>query len=345
MATNTQTLDALVNGGVANKSIFSQYNKAILNPEQAGKFLRTATEDQVVLKEASVFTMKSHTKNLDRVEIAGRVLTSGYDDSGVTRELTDEEKATVTNFQNQLVAKKLKTQVIIEDDELEDNLEGKAFTNTLLDMLGQKVGYDMEVWAMHADAANISYVQDKLLHTTTGWLKGAGYQLYGKESTSGADDEDFNIYAEDGSISDPEALFDALIAAMPKKYIKNRTQMRFYVPYEIEKAYRDLLKQRGTALGDATIQGYSQLAYEDIPVVKADSLDDTTANTLHGSPAATLQNPANMQCGIWRQIAIEPDRNAKLEQTEYVLTMRGDVDYNNQFMAATAWYNKAKPGA
>lgn len=119
--------------------------------------------------------------------------------------------------------------------------------------------------------------------------------------------------------------------------------MRFYVPYEIEKAYRDTLKDRGTPLGDSTIQGFQQLAYENIPVVQVPGLDDETANTLNGGPAATLQNPSNMQCGIWRQIAMEPQRWAAKELTEYILTMRGDVHYNNEFMAVTARYNTAKP--
>lgn len=342
MASNIQTLNDLVNNGVANKGMFSNYNKAILNPEQAGKFLRTVTDEQVVLKEANVFTMKSHTKNLDRVAIEGRILHSGYDASGVTRALSDEEKAKITNFQNQLIAKKLKTQTIIEDDELEDNLEGKAFINTLLDEIGQHVSYDQEVWALWANSA-ITFVQDDLLHTTDGWLKKAGYQLYGKETSSGAKDYDFNVYDSNNEIADVEALFDALIAEIPKKYIKNRPQLRFYVTYEIEKAYRDLLKSRGTSLGDTTIQGFQQLSFENIPVVPVPALDDEAAQTLNGGKAAMLTNPANMECGIWRQISIEPQRYATTESTEYVLTMRGDVNYDNQYMAATAWYNKANP--
>lgn len=343
MAVNSEILNGIVNQQAAYKSIFGTPGKAILNPEQAGKFLRTVTEESVVLKEANVFGMKSHTKNLDRISIEGRVLHSGYTSGGVTRALSDAEKATVTNFQNQLVAKKLKTQAIIEDDELEDNIEGKGFINTLLDEIGLKVSYDQEVWALYANSDLITYAEDNLLNTTKGWLAKAHYQLYGKESASGAGDEHFDIYDGETSITNVEALFDKLIESLPKKYIRNRQQMRFYVPYEIEKAYRDTLKARGTPLGDSTITGYQPLAYENIPIVQVPGLDDETAATLNGGKAATLQVPSNMQCGIWRQISMEPDRNAQLEQTEYVLTMRGDVHYNNQYMAATAWYNTPKP--
>lgn len=334
MAVNAGILNNIVNQQAAYKSVFGTPGKAILNPEQAGKFLRTATEQQSILKEANVFTMRSHTKNLDRVEIEGRVLTSGYDIDGNTRALTDAEKTTVTNFQNQLVAKKLKTQAVIEDDELEDNLEGKAFANSLIELQGEKIGYDMEVWGVWANKLGITYAEDKLLNSTEGWLSKAGNKIYGTAGDGG--DAHFDP-------ADPESLFKALIAATPKKYIRNRSMMRFQVPFEIEDAYRDILADRGTNLGDSTTTGYTQLAYRNIPIVNPDSLDDTAAEALWGTKAAMLNDPNNLQCGIWRQIGMEPDRNAQLEQTEYVTTMRGDVHYTNQFAGAAAFFDLERP--
>lgn len=330
---NASILNDITNQGAAFKSVFGTPSKAILNPEQAGRFLRTVTEQQSILKEASVFTMKSHTKNLDRIELDGRVLTSGYDESGKTRALTDDEKVKISNFQNQLVAKKLKTQAVIEDDELEDNLEGKAFANTLIDVTGEKISYDQEVWAVWADPTQITYAEDKLLNTTGGWLQKAGNKIYGK---AGTHDADFDP-------ADPEALFKAMIKALPKKYLRNRSMMRFYVPFEIEDAYRDIIADRGTNLGDSTTQGYNQLAYRNIPIVNPDSLNDTAAQTLWGTRAAMLQDPTNLQMGIWRQISMEPDRNAQLEQTDYVVTMRGDVHYINQYAGVAAFLDAAKP--
>ncbi len=331
MAVNSQALNNIVNQEAAYKSVFGTPAKAMLNPEQAGKFIRTATEQQLILKEANVFGMKSHTKNLDRVEIEGRVLTSGYDIDGKTRALDDDEKVKLTNFQNQLVVKKLKTQAVIEDDELEDNLEGKALMNSILDMTAEKIGYDKEVWAVWGNPEEIDYAEDKLLNTTEGWLSKAGHKIYGDGAEPDFDPDD------------PESLFKALIAATPKKYIRNRSQMRFYVPFEIEDAYRDILADRGTNLGDNTTTGYAPLAYRNIPVVNPDSFDDDLAVGLWGTRAAMLADPKNLNMGIWRQIFIEPDRNPQLEQTEYVITMRGDVHYTNQFIGASAFLDMENP--
>lgn len=326
MAVAQKALNDLISNKASVRAI-QTFNKAILNPEQAGRFIREVTNDQVILAEASVVTMKSHTKNLDRVTIDGRVLHGGYDTQGKTRVLTTEEKAKIKTWQNQLVVTKLKTQAEIEDDELEDNLEGKAFVNTLIDLVGEKIGEDQEVWAIGANKDEIAADEDDLLCTTTGWLHRSANKVY-------------DVDVEDEGV---ENLFDAMIAAIPKKFIKNRNNMRFYVPYEYEKAYRDTLKSRGTPLGDSTTTGYQQLAYENIPVVHVPTLDDEKLKSLTGTPAAMLSDPSNLVMGIWRQIGFEPQRHAPEEMTEWVVTMRGDVNLINEFANVSAFPDLADP--
>lgn len=298
------------------------FNKAILNPEQAGKFIREVTRDQVVLAEASVPTMRSHTKNLDRVTLDGRVLHSGYDEDGYTRVLTDDEKVKIKTWQNQLVAVKLKTQAEIEDDELEDNIEGKTFVNTLLSLMGEGISDDMEVWALGANKDEIDRDDDDLLSTTTGWLHRSAYNVYDHE-------------IEDGE--DVEALFKAMLELIPKKFLKNRNAFRFGVPFEYEDLYRDMLAARATGLGDETIQGFRPLTYRGIPVKHVPSLDDTGLQELTGSPAAMLYKPDNLVMGVFRQIGVEPARHAAKEMTEWVVTMRGDVNLVNEFMNVSAF--------
>jgi hypothetical protein len=327
---NHQSLEDIIARKAAVGSV-ALFDKAILNPEQAGKFIREIIEEQVILKEASVVTMRSHTKNLDRVAIDGRILHSGYTAAGATRAV---DAAGWDTFQNQLVAQKLKTQAEIEDDALEDNIEGKAFANTLLELISGQIGYDMEVWSLFGDTT-INFSTDDLLSTTDGFLKKSGQ----------------NVYDVDIATDGVEKLFDDMIEALPKKYIKNRGMLRFYVPYDYEKAYRDVLKERGTPLGDTNITGYGQLAYEGIPVVHVPALDDATAQALLGAgetPAidvkpAMLSDPANLVFGIFRQIGVEPARDAEKELTKYVVTMRGDVHFTNELANVAAYPQLEEP--
>lgn len=304
------------------------FNKAILNPEQAGRFIREITREQVVLAEASVMSMKSHTKNLDRVTLDGRVLHSGYDEDGLTRELDADEKVKFKTWQNQLVATKLKSQAEIEDDELEDNIEGKAFVNTLLDLIAEGISDDTEVWALGANSDEIEIADDDLLATTKGWLHRSAYNVYDIEVTDG---------------KDVEGLFKAMLELIPKKFLGNRNKFRFGVPFEYEDLYRDELASRGTSLGDETIQGFRPLTYRGIPVKHVPSLDDTTLQELTGSPAAMLYTPSNLAMGIYRQIGMEPDRHPAKETTEWVVTMRGDVNLVNEFMNVSAFPDLEDP--
>jgi hypothetical protein len=327
MSVAHQALNDLISNKASALAV-QTFNKAILNPEQAGRFIREITRDQVILAEASVMTMKSHTKNLDRVTLDGRVLHSGWDSDGMTRELDADEKVKFRTWQNQLVATKLKTQAVIEDDELDDNTEGKAFVNTLLDLTGEGISDDTEAWGLGANSDEITPEDDDLLATTKGWLHRSAYNVYDMEIDDG---------------EDVEALFKAMLALIPKKFLGNRNKFRFGVPFEYEDLYRDLLASRGTALGDETIQGFRPLTYRGIPVKHVPSLDDTPLQELTGSPASMLYTPSNLVMGIYKEIFMEPDRHPAKEETEWVITTKGDVNLINEFMNVSAFPELEEP--
>jgi hypothetical protein len=189
---------------------------------------------------------------------------------------------------------------------------------------------------MYANKGVISFAQDDLLSTTKGWIPKAGNKVYKGDIESYAD-------AHDLEADSPETIFDTMIDATPKKFLQNRNMWRLYTPYEYEKKFRDELKGRGTPLGDNLVTAYPQLAHENIPVSHVPSMDDTTVQTLYGTKSLLFTNPANMVMGIWRQIGMEPQRWAAKEMTEYVVTMRGDVQYINEFMATAAFPDIEEP--
>ena len=119
---NVDTLNEIVNE--QEKAVFKSMRtdmstgKALLNVEQLGYFLREATLDNTILRDADFKLMKSFKKLLNRTGINGRVLTNGYDVNGATD--PDIDPADVTFGANELDAKKLKAMCEIEDDEKED---------------------------------------------------------------------------------------------------------------------------------------------------------------------------------------------------------------------------------
>lgn len=319
---NQQVLNEIVNEQekIAFKNMRSdmETGKALLNPEQLGYFLREATLDNTLLRDADFKLMKSYEKQLNRAGINGRVLTNGYKSNGDTD--PDITKADVDFGANTLNAKKLKAMCEIEDDAKEDNLEQGEFERTLMTMMGERIGEDLEYWSIFADTT-VSRSDDALLNSADGWIKKAGNKIYSDGAKPVGTSKSFD--AEDG----PEALFDAMIAKLPPRFRKNRKNLKFYVPYEVEDAYRNVLISRGTTLGDNAQTGFQQLQYKGIPVEHCYTLDDDDGRGIDNTVSSFLGNPQNFAYGVYKNVTIEPHRKPEDELTQYWFRMRGDINY------------------
>lgn len=324
---NQEVLNELVNEQeqAVFKTMRSDMNtgKALLNPEQAGTFLGYAVLNSTLLKDSNFVPMQSFKKQLPRVNISGRVLTSGYDANGVTRDVSSD-KATLNFGYNELDAAKLKAMCELSDDDKEDNIEQAQFENTLLRMMGERIGEDLEYWQIFADK-DVTYATNKLLNTTDGVVKTttADNKLISSDvATATSGTADFN---PDNGI---EEILDAMIAQMPPRFRNNRSNLKFYVTFEMEDAYRNLLKERGTPLGDSTQVGFNSLAYKSIPLVHCNTLDAADAYSIDSTYKAILANPKNINYGIWKNITVEPKRIVETETTQYFYRLRGDVKQN-----------------
>lgn len=126
--------------------------------------------------------------------------------------------------------------------------------------------------------------------------------------------------APDFNRHSPEAMFEAMLQAMPQKYLTDRGALRFWVSWDIENTYRDQLRARGTALGDQAQTSAQPVAYKGIPIV-------TAANMPAGQ--ALLSHPDNLVYGIRRDVRIERERLPKLRRTDFVLTVRTDAHFED----------------
>jgi len=317
---NEQVLSQIVNP--AEKAVFKSMRtdmatgKALLNPEQLGQFLRAATLNQTVLRDATFDLLASFEKEYAQTGINGRVLQSGYKSDGTTT--NDQLTGADVDFDvTKITTAKLKAMCSIQDDEKEDNIEREQFEQTLLTMMGERIGEDLEVWALFADT-DITYATDSLLHSQDGWLKTAASKLESENVASGT--ADFDVMN-----NTVEAMFDAMIYALPLRF-RQRNQLKFYVPFEIEDAYRNLLKSRETNLGDSTQTGYAPLTYKNIPIINCQSLDDEAARAIDNTGTSLLTNPAQLRYGIWKNLMIEPDRVVPAERTDYYYRIRAGVN-------------------
>ena len=297
--------------------------KALLNDEQFNKFILAATTNQSILQDASFRKMNAMNQIVSSTYIDGRVLQNGY--SNATDFVTNNSltAADVDFGKAELKSTKLKAMCALYDDDKEDNIEKEAFETTLLSMMGEAVGRDLEAVCVFGDASyvNATPAPDPLFSTFDGWLEQAkSYQVKSDLANDGSDDNDGDFDLDDGI----DAMFDAMIGKLPVPYraagLMNR--LAFYVPWEVYDAYQNLLASRVDALGDINLTGRPSLTYKNIPVKYAPVLDATDGRTVFGNVPSILTIPEYTWFGVYKDLSIEPKRDVPNELTEYYYRIR-----------------------
>jgi hypothetical protein len=146
-----------------------------LTAEKQERFVRSVEKKAVILGEARRVDMKSHTKDIDRVGFGARIMQAGVENVAAA------EGNLPTFATNQLVAVEAVAVVGITDSTLEDNIEKENFEDTLVDMMGNRAGIDMEELFVKGDTAS----GDTYLALTDGWLKLAANAVDGAITDTG----------------------------------------------------------------------------------------------------------------------------------------------------------------
>lgn len=309
---STKDIMARVNAALKQITV-SDLDDSVLNADQADTFIQVVEKSTPMLEETRRLDMTTPERNIDRTGFGQRIMKNPEEES-----ITEASHGTKPEFDtNVLDVVKIKGIVSIKDDTMEDNIERDNFENTLLQMIGERVGVDMEYLFIAGDetfdSGNDPLDDWEYLSRLNGWYARATHELDG-----GTDNFD---------ASDVEDMFDALFKAIDRKFISNRAQWRYWVHYDIEDDYRNVLRARGTALGDTAQTAADGLVYKGIPVVPIGNMPEGRC---------ILGHPDNHAYGIRRDVRIEPEREAKEEQTDFIITARVDADYENEDAAAVA---------
>jgi HK97 family phage major capsid protein len=278
----------------------------ILAPEQAEKFLQIAVQWTVLGTLANVVTHTAPKWQQPKMFFGTRILARG---SEFTRLSVGQQSApTLGNIE--LSTNLYRGEVPVSDEFLEDNIEREGFADSLVTMIAQYVGKDLEEVYLRGDTATA----DTFLNTLDGILKqfinGAGNHTlaaatYGK---------------------DYQALFTDLLKLLPVQYRRDPTQLRFFVPISVADGYRDQIANRGTPLGDQQLMGIIPLAYYGIPIVPVPMMIGTAAGDFtDAGNKILLTNPKNIYIGFRRQVRMETFRDPREGGTSFVVNLRTDI--------------------
>ena len=302
-----EVVDAAVVKGVTD---LTTLGSAVLPADKAEQFVIEVENATRLLSASRRVDLDTPKRDIDRITFNGRVL-----DAPADLEANNTNDAEPTTTTNQLSTVEVMGAVSVADATIEHNIEREGFEDTLLGIFGRGAGLDMEELFLHGDSAS----GDNYLALIDGWIKkGANAVTAGVEFDA----------------TDVEDMFEAMIAAVPEKYLDDLSNWNFYAPFAVTNAYRNALRARGTDLGDSAQTGNagggSTVPYKGAGVV-------TSAKV--GSGNCVFANPDNLVYAIDRDVRIEAERFPRGRRTEWILTFTADCHFEdeNAFCSASGF--------
>ena len=328
-----------------NKSIIEKADLAVsdltsdgglLNPEQAARFVRKLIKEPTILRDVRTVEMNAPTRKINKIQFNKRIMrdaaSAGTQPSGTAIPYAAEvssvafdpttsggtpstgeadRRAKVLTEQITLETKEVIAEVQLPYDVIEDNIErgsignqtdvggtgaGGGLVDTILQLMVERAALDLEELALLGDESQGA--SDPYLDLFDGYIE---------------------LINDGGTVSNvagasiTKEVFKNGKKAMPDQYLRNLAQLRHYVSMDQETEYRDTVADRGTGLGDATLQGNAPLFAFGSPI---------SAVTQMPEAKGIFTNPLNLLWGVQRQVTMEFDKDIQRRVFIIVLTAR-----------------------
>ena len=292
-------------------SDFGGSGEAPLTIEQVEEFLRLAITPQVMLPDVKTVKSNSNKWQESTLDFASRILQPGTESTRLTP--SGQVKPTTGIVEISTVL--LRGEVPVSDEVMEDQVERAGFGDTIMSMVAEGSGRDIEQLFIQGDD-DASVVtppsgDETYLALSDGWLKIA-YETGG------------NTYDASGDGADYQEIFKTLLSMIADKYKKDLPNWRFYVPKRLEEMYRDQLAARGTPLGDLMLEGGREVKYQTIPIrgVPLFPIASGTPDTSFILFAHRL----NLYGGYRREVRMETFRDPREGATSFIVNTRVDAE-------------------
>ncbi len=299
---------------ISNRSIMAKADMEVadliadggyLQDEKAEKFVLDMIEESVMLKMIQVVGMKSHTKIVPKVGLSGFVLKPGTSGSA----LAAADRVKPVTEQVTLNTHLMKGEVRLNDEVLEDNIEGGQFKNTVMKMMAEHIALDMDNVAVNGDSSGTT---GTILDLMDGMLVSATSHV-----------------VNGGTVPIHKGMLKDAIKAMPNKYNRLKQAQRFLTSDDAETDYRDYLADRATVLGDKFVEGDGPVKYGSRSLMPIPVFPDDLG-TGNNCTNILLTDPKNAMWGVWRKVKIETDRDITTGEWIMVATVRAGFAWQEE---------------
>lgn len=286
-------------------------NGGLLSPAQARQFLRMAIEASTLLPDVRNESSDSPKFEVPRISLSQRLLHKGTE---ATR-LVDGKREKPATGLAELSTVLFRGEVLVSDESLEDNVERGALADTIMAMIAEAVGRDLEEIALKSDTARTGG-EDEDLDLLDGIIKQlqSGLPSGQKKDATG--------------VGTAEEVMVSMIEALPARYRRDYSALRLYVPITVADAYRSDLADRGTALGDEATTEARPLRIRGVQIKEVPLLSGTdliNSGSVDYGTFAILTDPKNIIAGYHRRVRIEKFRDPREGATSFLPSVRFDV--------------------
>lgn len=324
--------------------------------EEADHWIDCIVDQSVMKHYARIVKMTKPTKYLRHIGFgAGKFLYPGdeFDEAKYKKQWTHNR---IT-----LETKKIRGCVAVFDDDLEENIEGPAFKQRLINIITKQIANELELafWmgdtvGYQGNGGGTAWCPTDIEHLWDGWryqithgefstqsyyntVCGGSHIKRACEEGSGAEWDLPGMIAEQNAAApyNWEFKYAQMIKNMPAKYKANTglANMVFLNSDLVTQDYITALSARATGLGDGVFMGkvspqYGRVPIVDVPLMPHDLGTDTLTPDYHGiigvgSYTDVLLIPKNnLIIGMQKDIKIEAQRSAADECWYYFYTMK-----------------------
>lgn len=300
-----------------------------LKRDQADRFIDYIVDDSVLLKQVRKVRMNDNDLDIQKIGVGEGLIRAAVEavDTG--------ENQGVVFSRISLTTKKIRLDYEISTETLEDNIEEAGFEDHVARMFATQLSRDIENLAINGDTAS----SVPSLRIFDGWRKvllNGGNGVGGSPLTEGAAHV---VDAGGEALSLP--VFHRALKAMPRKWMINRPQFKFYTGsgligdylYSIAMGNQQNTSPYGAQLivnGPGRTEGAygftTGLAFG-VPVQEVPKFVETYDGTYSGAGnkdhgEAWLLNPQNLIWGIKRDIQVFNEFKIKKDTVEYTVFLR-----------------------
>lgn len=283
-----------------------QSNGGALPEAKAKQFVEIMIKKGVLSSMARVVPMASYQQTIDKIRFASRIMRAGA--AGVALSEADRSKPELSKVT--LDAKLWKAEVQLDDEILEDNIEGEELQDHIVALVAERMGADTDDIVINSDSTDATLAPE--LRLFDGILKSVTT----------------NTVAAGGTVLTKDVLKQTR-KAMPIEFQQNPAEMKFMTSVNAVTEYGDGVADRMTGLGDAALQNAGQIRYMATEVM---GIPYWPENLGGGSDetALVLTHPKNLLIGLWRKVRIEMERSARHGTNILVASVRMHFKFEHE---------------